>query len=72
MTDSPAKWFLTAVEAGGRPWEDLLALPDAAAFEAWVMETRRTRAMRNDDVTLAALVVPEWLPQPVPMLALPP
>jgi hypothetical protein len=72
MTDSPAKWFLTAVEAGGRPWEELLALPAAAAFEAWVTEMRRTRVMRNDDVTVAALVVPETVPRPPEQLALPP
>lgn len=71
MTDSPAKWFLTAVEAGERPWETLLALPDAAAFEAWVAETREAHAMRNDDVTLLLLTVPERLPQPEETLALP-
>jgi hypothetical protein len=72
MTDSPAKWFLTELEAGGHPWERLLALPDAAAFEAWVAETRAAHTMRNDDVTLAMLTVPERLPDAREALALPP
>jgi hypothetical protein len=72
MTDSPAKWFLTGLEAGGRPWERLLALPDKAAFEAWVAETREAHTMRNDDVTLAMLTVPERLPEVTEALALPP
>lgn len=72
MTDSPAKWFLTAVEAGGRPWEDLLAMPDADAFAAWVIGARAGGAMRNDDVTVAALIVPERLPPVREALALPP
>jgi hypothetical protein len=72
MTDSPARWFLEALEAGGRPWERLLALPDAAAFEAWVAETRQAHTMRNDDVTLVMLTVPERLPEPSEQPALPP
>jgi hypothetical protein len=72
MTDSPAKWFLEALEAGERPWELLLALPDGAAFEAWVEETRQAHTMRNDDVTLVMLTVPEQLPEPAEQPALPP
>jgi len=72
MTDSPAKWFLTEREAGGRPWERLLSLPNGAAFEAWVMETREQHAMRNDDVTLVTFTVPERLPAVREARALPP
>lgn len=72
MTDSPAKWFLTEREAGGRPWELLLALPDATELEAWVAETRAAHTMRNDDVTLAVLTVPEQLPDAPGAPALPP
>jgi hypothetical protein len=72
MTDSPAKWFLIEREAGGRPWERLLGLRDAPAFAAFVAETRQAHAMRNDDVTLLSLAVPERLPRPEEIRALPP
>jgi hypothetical protein len=59
MTDALARWFLTAVEAGGKPWmslEHLLELPDPdLAFAAWVERLRGERHLRNDDTTLVAV-----------------
>jgi hypothetical protein len=72
MTDSPARWFLEVVEAGGRPWDVLLGLADSEEFAAFIAGTRQGRAMRNDDVTLMVFTVPERLPAPPAPLVLPP
>jgi hypothetical protein len=63
MTDALAQWFLTRVEAGGKPWLALDPLlynaggVDAAqaAFAAWIESLRAARQLRNDDVTLLAV-----------------
>jgi hypothetical protein len=51
MTDALAQWFLRGCEGGGRPWEEVAALPDTA-LAAWVQERRASGALRDDDVTL--------------------
>jgi hypothetical protein len=59
MTDALARWFLTRVEEGGKPWlalETLLAADDGA-FAAWIEDLRTARQLRNDDVTLLVVSV---------------
>jgi hypothetical protein len=59
MTDALAHWFLSAVEAGTRPWlplEALFAQPDAF-FTDWIGRQRADRQLRNDDTTLVSI----WL-----------
>ena len=59
MTDALARWFLTCLEAGERPWRDLDPLLDAPdeAFVHLVDRLRDRRLLRNDDTTLVAV----WL-----------
>jgi len=60
MTDALAQWFLIQVEHGGKPWqivECLLHRPDASVFAEWVEQLRRSRQLRNDDVTLLGVSV---------------
>lgn len=60
LTDALACWFLATWEAGGRPWSDLDPFdePEAAAdFTAWIGNLRRSRALKNDDVTLLCVHV---------------
>jgi hypothetical protein len=59
MTDALARWFLSGIEAGTRPWlplEALFAEPDDA-FAAWIGRVRADRQVRNDDTTLVSI----WL-----------
>ena len=62
LTDALACWFLTAFEAGDRPWHILAAFtaPEAdpeADFAAWIAGLRAARVLRNDDVTMLAVRV---------------
>jgi hypothetical protein len=57
MTDALARWFLTATEAGQRPWlmfEELLA-DSSDRFADEVEKLRTDRQLRNDDTTLVAV-----------------
>jgi hypothetical protein len=51
MTDALAAWFFRATEAGDSPWVALRDL-DGTRFVDWVEGARKSRKMRNDDVTL--------------------
>jgi hypothetical protein len=57
MTDALAQWFLGRIEAGQKPWKDLLALEGKgdAQFASWVKRLRQSRELRNDDVTLLCI-----------------
>ncbi len=60
MTDALAQWFLAQTERGGKPWqiaECLLTRSDPGVFEDWVEQLRRSRQLRNDDVTLMGVTV---------------
>ncbi len=60
MTDALAQWFLIQVERGGKPWQIagcLLQRPDPNVFADWVEQLRRSRQLRNDDVTLLGVSV---------------
>lgn len=52
LTDAVAAWFLRTHEAGGAPWETLVA-----ADADWVARRRADRTLRNDDVTVMRIDV---------------
>jgi hypothetical protein len=59
MTDALARWFLSAVETGARPWlplDALLGQPDDC-FADWVSRLRSDRQLRNDDTTLVFITL---------------
>jgi hypothetical protein len=60
MTDALAQWSLRQDEAGRSPWAKLRALAtgEAPAFAAWIDGLRRTKELRNDDVTLVRIALP--------------
>jgi hypothetical protein len=57
MTDALSRWFLSAVEAGGQPWQPLESLEAQTdnAFTEWVGRLRNDRQLRNDDTTLVSI-----------------
>jgi hypothetical protein len=52
MTDALAQWFLSRVEKGDKPWDELDQLRDQESFGRWIDELRHAKEIRNDDVTL--------------------
>ncbi|MGH2443128.1 MAG: protein phosphatase 2C domain-containing protein [Chloroflexota bacterium] len=52
MTDALACWFLSTMEAHGRP---PTPCTDGDRFRDWIEQLRVARLMRNDDVSLLAL-----------------
>jgi hypothetical protein len=59
MSDALARWFLTEMEAGRRPCDELAPLGEPGGFRAWVDRLRRDRGLRNDDTTLLWVGVTE-------------
>jgi len=60
MTDALGQWFLTCHLQGSQPerfLSPLLAGSNEHEFEAFVMAAREAGELRNDDVTLCALLV---------------
>ena len=55
MTDALAKWFLSEVEAGGKPWQTLSALPDQNAFADLTLTLRAEHRIKNDDTSLICI-----------------
>ncbi len=55
MTDALAKWFLTEIEAGGKPWQTLSSLPDQNAFADLTMTLRAEHRIKNDDTSLICI-----------------
>lgn len=60
MTDALAQWSLKEDEEGRNPWALLRGLHtgDAPAFDVWIDGLRRTKELRNDDVTLIRIDLP--------------
>jgi hypothetical protein len=58
-TDALARWLLAAAELGDRPWQTLLALRSQQDFVELVRGLREQHALRNDDVTLVRVMLPE-------------
>jgi hypothetical protein len=58
-TDAVSAWFLSEVEGGHAPWEQLLgfAARGQAAFAQWVSGLRVEGRLRNDDVTVVRIEV---------------
>lgn len=57
MTDALAHWFLKEVETGELPWLTLFKVAEQSksrpdSFDRWLADLRRSKAIRNDDVTL--------------------
>lgn len=62
MTDALAGWFLRMWEQGAAPWRELDSFCRVSApcdFANQIEELRAAREMRNDDVTLIRLELPE-------------
>jgi hypothetical protein len=55
-TDAIAQWLMCTYEEGGQPWNEI-GLMEEPAFQEFVSNLRRARAMRNDDVTLLVIRV---------------
>jgi hypothetical protein len=60
MTDALARWSLREDEEGRAPWLRLrdLGTREAPAFGSWVEGLRKTKDLRNDDVTLIRIDLP--------------
>jgi hypothetical protein len=54
MTDAIAAWFFRESEAGHSPWMALRDLETdvSLSFRPWIDGLRKTKAIRNDDITL--------------------
>jgi hypothetical protein len=61
MTDALARWCLAEVEADGNPWAELELLlaesADGDRFAPWIDRLRQSGRLRNDDVTLLAILL---------------
>lgn len=55
MTDALAKWFLTEIESGAKPWQTLCACADQAAFADLTMTLRAAHRLKNDDTSLIVI-----------------
>lgn len=51
MTDALACWFLSALEQGIKPWK----IKHWVQIKKWVTGLRRTKRIRNDDVTIVQI-----------------
>jgi hypothetical protein len=54
MTDALAKWFLSEIEAGNRPWHTLPAL-DQDSFADLALTLRAAHLLKNDDTSLLCI-----------------
>ncbi|HMF94576.1 MAG TPA: hypothetical protein VKE96_09790 [Vicinamibacterales bacterium] len=57
VTDALARWFLTSIDRGEKPWTRLREVRTPADLDALVSSAREARALRNDDVTLMTVVI---------------
>ncbi len=61
VTDALAQWCLAEQERGGNPWGKLESLLEGPhhddRFAAWIEGLRSARRLRNDDVTLLAILL---------------
>jgi len=57
VTDALARWFLTSIDRGDRPWTRLNEVRTPADLEALVSSARDARALKNDDVTLMTVAI---------------
>jgi hypothetical protein len=55
MTDALACWFLQMAEKKRKPWGTMRLLKQSH-FEKWIAKLRKTKALRNDDVTLLRII----------------
>src|SRR5262245_36733785 len=57
VTDALARWFLTSIDRGDKPWTRLNGVRTPADFDALVSSARDARALKNDDVTLMTVAI---------------
>lgn len=55
MTDAIAKWFLSEIEAGAKPWHTLGAVNRQAEFGVLVTQLRAAHYLKNDDTSLICI-----------------
>lgn len=55
MTDAIAKWYLTEVEAGSKPWVELSNIGGRSDFAQLIDRLRRNERIENDDVTVLVI-----------------
>ena len=55
MTDALAKWFLSEVEAGAKPWQTLSAFTDQAEFADLTTALRAQHRLKNDDTSMICI-----------------
>jgi hypothetical protein len=57
VTDALAQWLLSQHERAERPWRQLWDQTEES-FAAWIESLRNAREIRNDDVTVVAVQLP--------------
>lgn len=55
-TDALAQWFLAEIEAGRKPWRELIRLTEEQ-FVVWTATLRQNKQLKNDDVTLLIIEI---------------
>ena len=55
MTDALAKWFLSEIEAGGKPWQTLCTFTEQSELADLTMTLRADHRMKNDDTSLISI-----------------
>jgi hypothetical protein len=55
MTDAISCWFLQEYENGNDPWITLDDITTQEEFIVFIMDLRRKKMIRNDDVTMISI-----------------
>ncbi len=64
MTDALAKWFLSEIEAGAKPWHTLCAFTDPSDLTALTLSLRAEHRLKNDDTSLICIQETSVVPVP--------
>jgi len=68
MTDALAKWFLSEVEAGAKPWQTLCAFTDQTEFADLTRTLRAEHRLKNDDTSMICIRETSVVPSIMPVL----
>ncbi|MCW3098945.1 MAG: hypothetical protein JWL77_4563 [Chthonomonadaceae bacterium] len=55
MTDALAKWFLSEIESGAKPWQTLCTFTDQSELAALTVMLRAEHRLKNDDTSLICI-----------------
>jgi hypothetical protein len=55
MTDALAKWFLSEIESGAKPWQTLCTFTDQRELADLTMTLRAEHKLKNDDTSLICI-----------------